>query len=320
MKLPNWTCALMVAASVTTYSHAQTEKVTRIIVPYTAGGGVDSLARALSRSLQTSLGGTVIVENKPGAGGSIAMDYVASALPDGLTLVMGTNNLTINPVLYDNVKFSADKSFSPISLIAESPVLFVTKAGSPLRDLKDVVAFAKANPGKLSYASCGNGNIHHFAGELFKSIAEISIVHIPYKGCSAAVTDVVSGQVDIGVISLTAVGTFISSNRLRPLAVTSSERSKLLPDVPTVNEAAGLRNYSLTGWYALLAPAKTPRPVIEKINAAIEKALSDKDVLANLATSQLEPIGGSPEKLGKFIMEDDQRVRTIVKASNIKGD
>ncbi len=209
------------------------------------------LARALTRSLQSSLGNAVIVENKPGAGGNIAMDYVAAAPADGNTLVLATNNLTINPVLYQTVKFSAEKSFSPVSLMAESPVLFVTKVGSPLKDMKDVVAFAKANPGKLSYASCGNGNIHHFAGELFKSMAKASIVHIPYKGCSSAVTDVVSGQVDLGVISLTAVGPFISSNRVKALAVTSGQRSKLLPDIPTVAEATGLSNYALIGWYAM---------------------------------------------------------------------
>lgn len=320
MKFPTKLVSVLLALTLLTPVHAQTEKITRIIVPYTAGGGVDSLARALTRSLQTSLGNTVIVENKPGAGGNIAMDYVAAAPPDGSILVLATNNLTINPVLYENVKFNAEKSFSPISLMAESPVLFVTKAGSQFKDLREVLAYAKSNPDKLSYASCGNGNIHHYAGELFKSMAKVAIVHIPYKGCSSAVTDVVSGQVDFGVISLTAVGSFISTNKVKALAVTSGQRSKLLPDVPTVSEAAGLRNYSLTGWYAMLAPAKTPRPVIDRLNMAIEKALTDKEVTANLATAQLEPIGGSPEKLAKFIFEDEARVREVAKSSNIRGD
>ncbi|MES2413675.1 MAG: tripartite tricarboxylate transporter substrate binding protein [Pseudomonadota bacterium] len=320
MKFRFRACIFLLAVLAAPFASSQTEKITRIVVPYTAGGGVDSLARALTRSLQSSLGNTVIVENKPGAGGNIAMDYVAAAPADGNILVLATNNLTINPVLYESVKFSADKSFSPVSLMAESPVLFVTKVGSSFKDMKDVIAFAKANPGKLSYASCGNGNIHHFAGELLKSMARVSIVHIPYRGCSSAVTDVVSGQVDLGVISLTAVGPFISSNRVKGLAVTSGQRSKLLPDMPTVSEATGLRNYALTGWYAMLAPAKTPRAVVERLNAAIEKALTDKEVMANLTTAQLEPIGGPPERLAKFIQEDDARVRAVAKEGGIKGD
>jgi len=293
--------------------------VTRIIVPFTAGGGVDSLARVLSRSLQQQLGSPVIVENKPGAGGNIATSYVAAAAPDGKTLLLTTNGLVINPIVYSNTDYNARTSLAPIGMLAESPVVFVTPSNSPFHTLSDVIKLARSGAGRFSYASCGAGNIHHFAGELLKSMANIDIVHVPYKGCSQAANDVISGQTDLGVISLTSIAPYLG-NRLRALAVTSAKRSELLPAVPTVAEASGMDGYALTGWYAMLAPRNTPKQVVDSLSRMLNAALKDREVRANLASSHMQPIGNTPVELAKFIDEDDGRMREIARKSGIRLD
>lgn len=309
--------ACMLAVSVLTGGAYAQEKVTRLIVPFPAGGGTDSLARALSRRLQADLGETVLVENRPGAGGNIALDHVAAAAPDGRMLVLITNSLVINPLVDASAKFDPKKSFTPIAMLAYSPVLLVAKNSLPVQTLPELIRYAKTS--KLSYASCGNGSIHQIAAETLKAMAGIDLLHVPYKGCGPAVTDVAGGQVDLSMNSLTSSAPFLDSKRVKAIAVTSANPSALLPGVPTV-AAAGLAGYSFDGWYAMLAPAGTPAPVVDRLNAAVNKALTDPEIRKIMATGYLEPVGGTAAALADTISSESARYRQIVKAANIRAD
>jgi tripartite-type tricarboxylate transporter receptor subunit TctC len=291
----------------------------KLIVPFPPGGGTDVLARVLSRRLEADLGETVIIENKPGAGGNIAHDYVAAAAPDGKTLLFTTNSLVINPLIYSNVKFNPLKSYAPVIALAHSPVVIVSKLNAPFNTLPEMLAYAKGNPGKISYASCGNGGIHHLAGEQLKAMAGISMVHIPYRGCGVAMTDLAGGQVDISVNSLTAVAAFLTSGKVKGLAITNSERSALVPNLPTV-ASFGMKGYSFDGWYAVLAPAGTPDAVVQRLNASLNKALANDEVKKTLLAGFLEPLGGPPSALTSLMTRETADSAPIVKSAKITAD
>lgn len=299
---------------------AQGDKVIRILVPFSAGGGADSAARTIARHLQTELGQPVIVENKPGAGGNIAFEQVAKSEKDGLTLALATNSLVINPLLYaTTTRFDPLKSFVPVASVARSPVVLVARLNLPISSVAELIAHARANPGKLSYASCGNGSIHQLAGEALKSQATMFITHVPYKGCSNAMTDVAGGQVDLGMISLTTAGSFIDSKKVKAIAVTAANVSALLPSVPTV-ASAGLKGYAFDGWYGLVAAVGTPDAVVKKLNAAVNKALMDVDVRKSFATGSLEAAPGTPAEYGAFLERESATYARIIKSSGIKED
>lgn len=293
--------------------------VTKLVVPFPAGGGTDTLARALSIRLQTDLGDTVIVENRPGAGGNIAHDYVAAAAADGKTLLFTTPSLTINPLVDPKVRFNPQKSFAPIALLASSPILVVARPDSPFRDIPGLIRHAKANPGKMTYSSCGNGSIHQLAGEQLKALAGIHMVHIPYKGCGPAMVDLVGGQTDLAFNSLTGVAPYAKAKRVEILGVALAARSTLLPEVPTV-ASFGLKNYSFDGWYAVLAPAGTPEALIKRVNASLNKGLNDPEVRKALAAGSLEPVGGAPSVLADQLVKDANYYAPIIKAANITVD
>jgi tripartite-type tricarboxylate transporter receptor subunit TctC len=293
--------------------------VTRLIVPFPPGGGTDVLARVLSRRMEADLGETVIVENKPGAGGNIAHDFVAAAVADGKTLLFTTNSLVINPLIYSNVKFNALKSYAPVIALAHSPVLVLSRPGAPFNTLPEMLRYAKANPGKVSYSSCGNGGIHHLAAEQLKAVAGVSLLHIPYRGCGPAVTDLAGGQVDVSFNSLTAVSSFLTSGKVKGLAITNSERSSLVPLVPTV-ASFGIKDYSFDGWYAVLAPAGTPETVIQRLNASLNRALANDEVKKSLLTGSLEPLGGPPSALTALMTKEIDMSAPIVKSARITGD
>lgn len=290
--------------------------IVRLIVPFTAGGGTDSLARAMSRQLQTDLGQVVVVENRPGAGGNIALDMVAAAVPDGKTLVITTNSLVINPLVDAKTRYDAQKSFAPVALLAHSPVVIIGRPDLPFQDLPTLIKYAKSHPGKLSYGSCGTGSIHQLAGEQLKAMAGIDLLHVPYKGCASAMNDLAGGQTDIGINSLTSAATFLGTGKVKLLAVTNSTRSKLIPDVPTV-ASYGVKNYSFDGWYAVLAPAGTPSAIVKRINASLNKSLGDEAVKKVLTTQQLEPIGGPPSALAEQIAKESAYYAPIVRAAKI---
>lgn len=296
------------------------DKPLRLVVPFSAGGGVDALARLLARKMQADLGETVIVDNKPGAGGNLGLDWVAAAPPDGRTLVIITNSLVINPILTPSTKFDPQKSFAPVSMLAYSPVVLVAKSDLPVANLPDLIRLAKASPGKLAYGSCGNGGIHHLAAEMLKGVAQVNLVHVPYKGCSGASADVAGGQIDLAMMSVNSVAAFMDSKRVKALGVTSEKPSALLPGVPTLASAGGLKDFALEGWYAAFAPAGTPAPVIERLNQAFHRALADAEVRKALTVGYFEPQSSTPAALGEFIAKESVRYRRLVTEQGIKGD
>ncbi|MES2535003.1 MAG: tripartite tricarboxylate transporter substrate binding protein [Pseudomonadota bacterium] len=299
-------------------AHAQSN-VTKVIIPFPAGGGTDNLGRIFGRFLQQDLGETVIVENRPGAGGNIAHDFVAASPADGKTILFTTNSLVIAPLVDRTVKFDPQKSFTPIIALAHSPVVVLAKRDAPFNDMAGMLSHAKANPGKLSFSTCGQGSIHHLSAEQLKASAGINMLHVPYKGCSPGILDLAGGQVDVGFISLTSAASYISSNKVKALAVTSAKPSGLLPGVPTVT-SAGVKNYDFDGWYAIMAPPGTPAARINRLNASLNKALADDEVKKTLAAGFLEPLGGTPSYLAEMIARETAYYRKIVTDAKITAD
>lgn len=291
----------------------------RIIVPFTPGGGADSVARIMAQYLPSKLPGTYIVENRPGAAGNIAHAYVAKSAPDGLTLLLTTNAMVINQAIDDKLQFHAINSFAPITLLTSSPVALVGRLGLPFKTLPELIAYAKQNPQKLAYASCGNGSVHHIAGEMLKNSAGIQLLHIPYKGCSVAGTDVLGGQVDLAMISANNVISHIRSGKMLPLAVTTAKRSALMPNVPTVQEA-GIKDYDLEGWYGILAPAGTPKETVAKLNTAINQLLKEQEVKDAMVKNFMDIIGGTPEQFADVMKSDLTRYSAIAKSAGIRPD
>lgn len=318
-KPPPFRAALVALIAAMSLNAQAQNSITRLIVPFTAGGGTDNLARALSYRLQADLGETVVVENRPGAGGNLALDYVAAAPPDGKVLVVTTNSLVINPLIDPRVKFNAQKSFTPVALLAHSPVLVVGRVNLPFRDIRGLITYAKSNPGRLTYGSCGSGSIHQVAAEQLKAVAGIDLLHVPYKGCGPAMVDLAGGQIDLSFNSLTSVASYQQARRVEILAVTNAAKSALLPGVATV-ASFGLGGYSFDGWYAVLAPAGTPDAVVKRINESLNKGLADVNVKKVLATGFLEPLGGTPAELAERITRETAYYAPIIKTANITLD
>lgn len=295
-------------------------KPIRIIVGYLPGGPVDVVLRPLAQKISESLGQTIIIDNRPGANGNIGADAVVKSLPDGYTLLMATfAQLTNNPTLYRNMPFDTDKDLAPISLVAMSPGAVVVHPSIPVKTLKELIAQAKKNPNKFNFSSTGNGSANHLAGELFKSLANISMTHVPYKGGNPALNAAVGGEVEMIIISLPLSLPFIKSGRLRPLALCSLNRTKLWPQLPTTAES-GLPGLESSSGPGLLAPSATSKPVINRLYNEIIKAISSPK-LRELYTSQgLDVIGNSPEEFSGFIRSETLRWSKIIRSANIKLD
>lgn len=301
-------------------TYPQAGRTVKIVVPYTAGGGTDSMARLVASKLSDSLGGSFIVENRVGASGNIGLAQVARAPADGYTLIMMPNNLAINPPLFGKVDYDAIKDFAPILLVGSSPVSIAANAKAPFKTFEEMLDFARRNPGKLSYASCGNGTPQHLAGELLISMAKVDMVHIPYKGCSSAIPDVISGVVPIAFSTIANVGPHVQSGALRDLAVTTRKRSSYVPNVPAISESAGLKDFNIDVWFGLLAPTGTPPEVIKKINTAVNGALQSEEVKLRLTKANFEPLGGSPEQFAEVLQRDIIRYTKIIQDAQIKPD
>jgi tripartite-type tricarboxylate transporter receptor subunit TctC len=295
-------------------------KTVKIIVPYTPGGGTDTMARVVANGLQKALGQSFIVENRPGASGNIGLEQVAKAPADGYTLIMMPSNLSINPPLFGKVNYDSIKDFAPIALVGSSPVAISVSSSTQFQNLADVIRYAKANPGKLSYASCGSGTPQHLAAEQLAQMAKIQIVHVSYKGCSQALPDHLSGTVPIAFSTIANLSQHIKSGKLRGIAVTGSQRSSYAPDMPTVNEAAGLQGYNIDVWFGILAPAGTPKPVIAKLNGIVNSLLSAPEVKQRMNEQLYEGIGGAPEAFTDVIKRDLVRYEKIIREANIKAD
>ena len=290
------------------------------VVPFAPGGNTDTLARLIGQKLPAALGQPVVVENKPGAGGNIGSDFVAKATPDGHTILGGTiSSHAINPSVYPKMPYDAVKSFEPIIMIGSSPLVLAVNANTPYKTLQDVIAAAKAKPGQVAFASAGNGTSPHLAGELLKSIAKVDMTHVPYKGSGPAVTDVISGQVPMMFDTMLVVGPHIKGGKLRAVTVASGKRLSALPDVPTAAEA-GVKGFEVSSWQAIFAPAKTPKPVVERLNTEIARVLKLPDVQARLTELAVEPDGGPPEKLAEYQKAEIARWAKVVKEAGVKPD
>jgi tripartite-type tricarboxylate transporter receptor subunit TctC len=292
----------------------------RLVVPFTPGGSTDILARALAPKLAAALGQNVIVDNKPGAGGSLGAAEVANAAPDGQTLLMGhIGTLAVNVSLYPKLAYDPVKSFTPVAWVARVPNVLVVSASSGMTSLKDLVSRAKAKPGQLSYSSGGNGSAAHISFEYFKLRAGIFMAHIPYRGTAPSVTDLISGQVDTTFTGTPAVLPHIRSGRLRALAVSSPQRIAALPEVPTVAES-GYPGFEADQWYGIVAPAGTPPAVVARLNAEINKALALPEVAQQLAAEGAVPVPGPPQAFGELIAREIPRWREVIQAGNVKID
>lgn len=290
------------------------------IVPFPPGGAMDVIARALADKSSKSLGQTIFVENKPGAGGNIGAEFVARSDADGYTIMITSIGMATNKYLYSKLPYDPIKDFAPISLVAVVPNVLVTNATQPnVKTVADVITNAKAQPGKLTYASAGNGTSIHLAGEVFTAMAKIDMQHIPYKGSSPAVTDLLSGQVNYMFDSITSAKPHIASGKLRPIGLTTLKRSKSLPGVPTIAES-GLPGYDVTPWFAVFAPASTPQPIIKKINAVLIESMNSSEIREKFEVIGAEPIGSSPEELAKYLGKEIERWGRVISANNIKAD
>ncbi|MEY2771285.1 MAG: hypothetical protein RIQ38_1704 [Pseudomonadota bacterium] len=294
----------------------------RLIVPYAAGGPIDVTARALAERVQPVLG-PVVIDNRPGAGGNLGADLVAKAAPDGLTIgIAAVATHAINPWLFARMPYDAARDFAPITQMLRVPNVLVMNAETAdrlsIRTLSDLIAYARANPGRLNYGSGGNGSAGHLAGEMFKRDAGIFAVHIPYNGGNPAQLALLSGQVDFNIDNLATAAANIRSGKLRALGVTTLQRSPALPDVPAINET--LKGFSIDTWWGLVAPAATPREVLERLNKAFTDALRAAETRQRFAQLLAEPVPTSPEQFGEFMKAELAKYQTVVKASGARVD
>ena len=300
---------------------AQTKPI-RIIVPYAPGGPIDITARLMAERVKDSLG-TVIIENRPGGGGNIGADAIAKAAPDGLTIgIAAVATHAINPWLYAKMPYNAATDFAPITQMLRVPNVLVINAETAQRlkinTLADLIAYAKVNPAKLNYASGGNGSAGHLAGEMFKKEAGIFALHIPYNGGNPAQLALLSGQVDFNFDNLATASANIKSGKLKALAVTTAQRSAMLPDIPAVAET--LKGFQIDTWWGLVAPAGTPKDVVSKLNQAFVAALNTPEAKARFATLMAEPVANTPEQFGEFMKNELAKYEAVVKASGAKVD
>ncbi len=296
------------------------DKPVRFVVPYPPGGGTDVIARIVQERFQAALGQPVVIENKGGAGGSVGTEVVAKAAPDGYTVLFTLSSHTINPAIYPKLPFDTVKDFEPVGLVASLPQILVAHPGVPVGSLGELVPMLKGKPGGMAFASVGNGSPGHLAGELFKLRTGTDMTHIPYKGGGPAVTDVMGGQVPFLWVSIPAAAQHVKSGKLKALAVSTLKRSAAFPDVPTVSEAGGgaLAGFEVDSWYAMFVPAKTPRPIIERLNKALNTVLADPGVRERLLAQGSEGVGGTPEALGKMVADELPKWAKLVKDAGIK--
>ncbi len=287
-----------------------------LVVPFPPGGTTDVLARALGEKLAKSLGQPVVIENRPGAGATLGADYVAKSKADGYTLLMGAVHHTIATSVYKKLPYDFQKDFAPISTVAMVPNVLVVNAATPARDLAELVALAKAQPGKATYGSNGNGTAQHLIGTQFQNLTGTELIHIPYKGSGPLATDLLGGQITMSFDTVTPVLPHIRSGKLRALAVTTGKRSPALPDVPTLDEG-GLKGFNLGTWFGVLAPAATPREIVSRLNADIVKIIESADFRKRMDDIGAGPVGNSPDQMASQIREETEKFARLVKEAKV---
>lgn len=308
------------AASASAGGTAYPSRPIRVIVPFPPGGGTDIIAREITNTVAMSTGWTFVVDNKPGSGGNLGVDAAAKSRADGYTIALGqTSNLAINPTLYPRLPYDPLKDLTPIGLVASAPLVLVTPAGSPYKTLADVVRASKAKPGALNFASPGNGTVAHLTGELLQKAAGIHLTHVPYKGVSQALNDLLGGQVQLYMSSVPTLLAHIQGGKLRALAVSSARRIDDLPQVPTIAES-GYPGFDATTWFGFVAPGDTPKEVVARLNAAFNKALQSPELVRKLGEQGAAVLGGTPEQFGARVRQDIGRWATVIKESGTKLD
>lgn len=306
-------CAMVVAGAGDYPSRSVT-----LVVGFPPGGASDILARIITNKLGGLLGQPFIVDNRPGAGGNVAGEFVAHAAPDGYTLLLGNNAiLATNASLYSKIDFDPERDFAPITLVGTQANVLVVNNDLPVRSLAELIALARANPGKLNFASSGYGLAAHLAGELFKAEAHVDIVHVPYKGSAPALQDVIAGQDQMMFATTSGAMGFINSAQVRALAVTTLKRTAVLPDIPTIDEL-GLRGFDATTWHGLVAPAGTPKAIIDTLHKAMIATLDDPGVRKSLAALGVDVVGDTPEELAAYIKSEIPKWAAVIKASGAK--
>ena len=307
-------------ASAYAQSGAYPTKPIRFIVANSPGGGLDVVARLIAPTLTTALGQQMIIDNRAGATGSVAAELTAKAPPDGHTIMMGAiGNLAVNPHIYKGLGYDPTKDFSPIVYAASGSNVLITHVSVPAKSLQDLVALARAQPGKLTYGSSGSGNAGHLAAELLQSMAKIKMVHVPYKGGAPAMTALLGNEVQLVFASPSTAIPQVKAGRVRGLAVTTLKRSLMLPDLPTIAES-GYPGYETDNWYAIVGPAKMPRPVVDRLNKEIARALTQPDIKEALLKSGLEVAPGTPEALGKYMNAEYVKWGKLIKEAGIRGE
>jgi tripartite-type tricarboxylate transporter receptor subunit TctC len=296
------------------------EKPIRFIVPFTPGGGTDTVTRHLAEKITQDTQWSFLIDNKPGAGGNIGMDLVAKAKPDGLTLGMGqTSNLAINPSAMAKMPFDAQKDFVPVALVAEIPMVLVVRTDSAWKNLDDLIRSARAKPESVKQALAGTGTVGHLAGEMLSKKANFKVLSVPYKGAAPAITDLLGGQTDYMFSTPQSVLGMLQGGKLRALVVTSTQRLKVLPQVPTVAEQ-GYKGFEAVDWKMVVAPANTPTPVLRRLNAAAEKVLNSASFMAQMAAEGSTPIGGNLEKIAAYLKAEQSEWGDLIREAGIKFD
>ena len=314
-----WMIALLPLAPIAAFAQAYPAKTVRIVVPYSAGTATDNVARLLAQKLSETWRQQVVVENLAGANGIIGTEAVARAPKDGYTLAMIASNHAVNAHLYSKVPYDPIKDFAAIGMIGHTPLLLMVHPSVPANSVPGLIQLVKDNPGKLNYGSPGSGSAPHLAAELFKSMAKLDIVHVPYKGLAPALTDLLGGQVQIMFPALPAALPHARSGKLRALGVTDLARSQAAPDIPSLHEQ-GVSGYEVLGWIGLVGPAGTPREVVRKIHADMTAALAAPDVKTRLTSSGIEIVGGSPEQMAQTLSNDSERWGKLVRETGAKLD
>ena len=301
------------------WGQAFPNKPIRIVVPFAPGGGTDVLTRIVAQQMAEEMKAQIIVDNKPGAGGALGAGIVAKAPADGYTLYVGSTATAMMPSLYKNQGFDPISDFTPIALIGTSPFILIVTNNVAAKTLPEMIALAKAKPGSLSYGSAGNGSVNHVGMELFKSMAAVDILHVPYKGSSAALADVIGGQVSMMMDTVVSSSQHVKNNTVRALAVTSPERSSLAPTLPSVSEL-GLKGFDVTVWYGLVAPKGTPDAVLQKLNMEINKALASPAVRQRYLTLGAEPVASTLDGFGKLWVAEEKKWTSVIKSANIRTE
>lgn len=294
-------------------------KPIKFIVPYPPGGGTDVIARIVQEPLSSNLGQQVIIENRGGAGGSIGSEAAARSPADGYTVLFTLSSHTINPAIYPKLSFNTEKDFLPVVTIASLPQILVANPDFPAKNVKDVIDMAKAKPGTIAYASVGNGSPGHLAGAMMAGAANVKMTHIPYRGGGPAVTDVMGGQVPLLWVSIPAAANFVKAGKLKTLAVSTTKRSAVFPDVPTMIES-GFKDFEVDSWYAMFVPANTPKAAVDRLNAAANKVLASPEVKEKLLNQGAEAVGGSSEALGRVVKAELIKWDKVVKENGIKAE